>query len=151
MNDRLSIRPANREDLEVVLTLCALHAQYEKLPFKRNGQAKRLETGLFAGQPKLHCLLAEIEQQVVGYATFMKQYATWEAAEYLYLDCLFVQEQFRSQGIGKKLMNHIKNSAKDMGIHVIQWQTPDFNVRAIKFYHSLGAIAKKKERFFLTT
>jgi hypothetical protein len=31
----------------------------------------------------------------------------------------------------------------------IQWQTPDFNKRAIKFYERIGGISKSKERYFL--
>ena len=31
----------------------------------------------------------------------------------------------------------------------IQWQTPEFNKRAIKFYDRIGAQSKSKMRYFL--
>ena len=80
----------------------------------------------------------------------MKQYSTWDAKEYLYMDCLFLFEEYRGLGIGEELVNTMKEFGRKEDIDLIQWQTPDFNVRAIKFYRRLGASSKSKERFFLT-
>ena len=59
-----------------------------------------------------------------------------------------MREEARSQGIGAALMDHVKAEAKKLGCEVIQWQTPEFNTRAIKFYKRIGGKALKKERFF---
>jgi hypothetical protein len=32
---------------------------------------------------------------------------------------------------------------------MLQWQTPVFNEKAIRFYHRMGATSKDKVRFFL--
>lgn len=79
----------------------------------------------------------------------MKQYSTWNAAEYLYMDCLFLDDKYRSNGIGVALVNEMKKFGKENDITGIQWQTPDFNERAIKFYKKIGATSLSKERFFL--
>ncbi len=150
MIKKVQIRSVLLEDLEKVLQLCVLHAAYEQLPYQHNGQKERLKKDLFSEAPRLYCLVAVSNAEVVAYATYMKQYATWEAGEYLYLDCLFVLENFRSQGIGKRLMSRIKEEAQKMNCSLVQWQTPNFNERAMRFYYRLGAISKSKERFFLT-
>lgn len=47
------------------------------------------------------------------------------------------------------IMNHMKEFGRQQNIYLIQWQTPDFKARAIKFYKRIGATSKLKERFFL--
>ena len=80
----------------------------------------------------------------------MSQFSTWDAAFYMYLDCLFLGENIRGNGIGKKLIERIKVEAKKNNCNTIQWQTPQSNVQAIRFYRSIGAVSKSKKRFFLT-
>ncbi len=79
----------------------------------------------------------------------MKQFSTWDAEHYIYMDCLFLNENWRGFSLGEKLVDIIKEEARKLGCSLIQWQTPDFNIRAIKFYNRIGATYKTKERFFL--
>ena len=79
----------------------------------------------------------------------MKQFSTWDAQYYVYMDCLFMQEAARGFGIGEKLVNKMKEESRKSGCDLIQWQTPEFNERAIKFYKRIGAASKSKERFYL--
>ena len=92
--------------------------------------------------------MAECNDNLVGYATFTKQFSTWDAAFYLYLDCLFLKEEVRGKGAGRQLMDKVKDDAREENCKLIQWQTPDFNTSAIQFYQKLGAVSKTKERFF---
>ena len=143
------IRFAIPKDIHQILELCELHAVYEKASYSRKGKAKQLEADLFGPHPKLYCLVAEQHDGLIAYATYMKQYATWDAAEYFYMVCLFVQELARGYGIGERLVDKIKEEGKKLGCYLIQWQTPQFNTRAMKFYKRIGATSKSKERFFL--
>lgn len=143
------IRPVKKEELPQIIGLCEAHAAYEQLSFARNGQEERLQKVLFGAEPTLYCLVVEADQKLLAYATYLKQYATWDAAEYLYLDCLFVSETARNQGIGARLMEKIKQEAVRLNCSLIQWQTPTFNTGAIRFYERMGATKKTKERFFL--
>ena len=79
----------------------------------------------------------------------MKQFSTWDSDFYIYMDCLFLMEESRGFGIGEKLIAKIKQEGQNIKCNHIQWQTPDFNVRAIKFYNRTGAMSKTKKRFFL--
>ena len=87
--------------------------------------------------------------QIAGYATYMKQYATWDAREYLYLDCLYISESYRSEGIGRQLIDQVQVESRKHGCDLMQWQTPSFNKDAMRFYYRIGAESKSKERFFL--
>ncbi len=145
----LIIRPIKRAEINELINLCELHAAYEKATYDRTGKSELIEAQLFKESPSAFCIVAEMGPQLAGYATFMKQFSTWDASYYIYMDCLFLKEEFRGNRIGEKLIDQIKNDAKNLGCSLIQWQSPDFNHRAIKFYHRIGATSKAKERFFL--
>jgi GNAT superfamily N-acetyltransferase len=143
------IRFATLQDLSALVELCALHATYEQSDYSNEGKAEALRQQLFNVHPALYCLVVEENEQLIGYATYMKQFSTWEASFYIYMDCLFMKETARNKGIGQQLVERIQLEGAKLGCTLIQWQTPDFNHRAIQFYHRIGATAKSKERFFL--
>lgn len=149
MKEQTKIRFAEPEDIQQIIELCEAHAHFEKAEYHKNGKVEQLTIDLFSKNPKLYCLVVENEEQLIGYATYMKQYTTWDACEYIYMDCLFVKEFARGMRIGEQLIKKIQKEAKLFGCNLIQWQTPDFNTRAIKFYNRIGATSKSKERFFL--
>ena len=146
---KITIRVAGLDDVKGLVELCELHAIYEKSDYVSDGKEEALKQHLFGEQPALFCLVATEEEELVGYATFMKQFSTWDAGFYIYMDCLFLKKAARGFGIGEKLVDKIKEEGKKMGCNLVQWQTPDFNKRAMKFYERIGASAKSKERYFL--
>jgi GNAT superfamily N-acetyltransferase len=144
-----TLRYAELEDLVHLIGLCADHAAYEQSPYDSSGKAERLGRFLFSDAPELFCLVVECEGAIVGYATFMKEFSTWDADYYVHMDCLFLREPYRHQGIGKRLIQRIVQFARHKGISRIQWQTPASNGAAIRFYDSLGATSLAKQRFFM--
>lgn len=149
MINKPKIRFVEKEDLEELVALCELHAQFEKSGFNRDNKVINLSHHLFSDNPALYCLVVEWQSKLIGYATYMKQFSTWEAEYYVYMDCLFLKEEARGFGIGEQLIERIKEETSEMGCSLIQWQTPDFNTRAMKFYDRIGANSKTKERYFL--
>jgi GNAT superfamily N-acetyltransferase len=146
---RMEIRFAKKKDLLQIIDLCKEHAEYEQTEYESKNKSKLLSEFLFGQNPSLKCLVAEQENSIVAYATFMKQFSTWKSDFYIYLDCLFLKENTRRKGLGGLLMEEIKEYAKLEKCKVIQWQTPVFNKKAIDFYHKIGGISKTKERFYL--
>lgn len=143
------IRNAAPKDIDEIINLCAEHAEFEKAEFSSFKKAEKLAEYLFATNPPVFCLVVEGENKLLGYTTFMPEFSTWDADYYVYMDCLFLRSQARSLGIGGQLIKEIAKFAKSRNIQQIQWHTPDFNERAIKFYHRIGANSKEKTRFYL--
>ena len=143
------IRNANPEDIDAIIKLCIEHALYEQVIYSPDDKAEKLAEMLFNHYPQLHCLLAESENAIIGYATFSKECSTWNADFYIHMDCLYLKEQYRGHGIGETLLNKITEFGKQIHAHHIEWQTPVFNERAIKFYNRIGASSKEKLRFTL--
>ncbi|MEP1032977.1 GNAT family N-acetyltransferase [Ekhidna sp.] len=142
------IRRAEERDINQLLALCALHAAYEKCTYDVRGKKENLLVQLFENPKNLQCIVVENQGKLNGYVTFIKQYSTWDADYYVYLDCIYLKEELRGQGVGSKLMQMVKSYAEQEDCFQIQWQTPDFNKQAIDFYKKLGAVAKTKQRFF---
>ena len=144
----MKIRFAEKKDIEQLVKLCELHAIYENATYNTKNKTALLTKYLFDKKDVLKCLVVENKEEIVGYTTFMKQFSTWDTSFYIYLDCLFFIENVRGNGLGTLLMNEIKKFAQQENCNEIQWQTPDFNTKAIQFYQKIGAISKTKERFY---
>ncbi len=143
----MKIRFAKENDLKQIIVLCGKHALFEKTEYNPKNKAELLAKHLFNSSNTIKCLVVELNNDILGYATFIKQFSTWDANFYIYLDCLYLEENIRSQGVGRQLMNQIKTYAQSQNCDSIQWQTPDFNKRAINFYNKIGGVSKAKERF----
>ncbi|SDZ65377.1 Acetyltransferase (GNAT) family protein [Asanoa ishikariensis] len=101
--------------------------------------------------PRLHCLVAEVRGEVVGYATCALEMSTWAGREYLHMDCLFLRDGYRGAGLGAQLVDAVLAVARHFGVAAAEWQTPPWNAGAVRFYERLGGRARPKVRFTLTT
>lgn len=147
----MTVRHARPEDLERVAELAAEHAAYEKAAPPRPDLVAALHRLLFGTPaPRLRCLVAELpDTTLAGYATCAPELSTWSAAEYLHMDCLYLTESARGHGLGALLMSAVRAEARALGLPHVEWQTPDWNTSAMRFYDRLGATAKPKARYTL--
>jgi GNAT superfamily N-acetyltransferase len=133
-----------------LLELIAEHAAYEKAVSAPGGSAANLSKLLFSDPARLHALVADTPaRRLVGYATWSLEVSTWQATEYAHIDCLYLRERARGFGIGQQLIAAVADEARRAGAREVQWQTPDWNDGAIRFYERLGAHHSSKQRFTL--
>lgn len=145
-----SIRNCEIADLPKLVVLCQKHAEFEKADFSPEGKEEKLKEAIFSKNPKLFCLVVAAKETIVGYVSYTFDFSTWDAATFMYMDCLFLEEEARSFGIGEVLIEKLKEIATENNCINIQWQTPEFNTRAIKFYNRIDAKGKDKVRFTLS-
>ncbi|MFF4820575.1 GNAT family N-acetyltransferase [Kitasatospora sp. NPDC001309] len=146
-----TIRPATPADLPALARLCADHAAHERAEPVPADLAARLAPALFAARPRAWCLVVDHGGELTGYASFSREFSTWQAADYVHLDCLFVTEAHRGGGWGRALLDAVRDAAAALGAAQLQWQTPAWNTDAIRFYHRTGALSPPKARFSLPT
>ncbi|MBX2873024.1 MAG: GNAT family N-acetyltransferase [Saprospiraceae bacterium] len=142
------IRPLRQTDLPQLLRLCQAHAAFEDCAFDPRGKIEAWRRYLLANDGEISCWVVEHKEALIGYASFVKQFSTWDARYYLYLDCLYLDSTSRGLGLGKQIMQRIKDYGRAHQCVEIQWQTPSANETAIRFYRALGAKSKSKARFF---
>ncbi len=143
------IRKIEISDLPRLVELCEKHAAYEMANYDTHGKVDALERAIFSDNKKLHCFVVEHQSKLIGYFTYTFDFSTWDAKEFLYLDCLYLEPDYRGLKIGERIFDDLKQVALNRDCVNIQWQTPDLNVRAIKFYNRIGGTGKGKVRFFI--
>lgn len=135
----LTIRPATKEDVPLILEFIRLLAEYEREPQAAIATAADLlRDGFETSQPKFRVVLAEWDGAPAGFAFYFFNYSTWMGKPGLYLEDLFVKIEFRGKGIGKALMQHLAKIALAENCYGMRWQVLDWNTPAIDFYDSLG-------------
>jgi len=144
------IRNCIESEIDHLIALCKERAEYEKIPYSAVGKKDRLYQALFSNHKNVYCLVVESKGIIVGYATYTFDYSTWDAGEFINLDCLYLQSDYRNLGIGQLLFNKIRDVGKSRGCVSMQWHTPDFNDGAIKFYQRNGALGRLKMRFSIS-
>ena len=143
------IRKCERGDLPRVVELCRNHAEYEQESYNAEGKLALLDKALFDDNPQLHCYLVEADALIKGYFTYTYDFSTWDAQKFIYLDCLYLEPEIRSLGIGEKIIKMLKQIAMSNHCLNMQWQTPNFNTRAVNFYKRVGGLGKEKVRFVM--
>ncbi len=147
---KYSIRAIKPGDVDELLVLLQEHALFERADFQPNGKKEKLTTAIFNPSPKLYCWVVETDTGLNGFATYTIDYSTWDAANFIYLDCLFLRAVCRGMGIGSEIISRLKDRAIAENCVAIQWQTPPFNKDAINFYLKKQAQSSQKVRFKLS-
>ena len=145
----MRVRRVERADLEELTALFEDHAAYENLSFEGHGRRRELERLIFGKPPRIFGWIAEYGGEVAGYMTATIDHSTWNAAPFVYMDCLYLRGEFRGRGLGWGLMRELAAFARQRGCREMQWHTPPDNALGIGFYRRIGARELPKTRFFL--
>ena len=92
----------------------------------------------FGKNPLFKCIVAEIENQIVGMALFYPRYSTWRGPT-IHLEDLIVKEKWKSNGIGRALYKEFIQYAFSQKVRRVEWVVLDWNKNAIDFYNISGA------------
>jgi GNAT superfamily N-acetyltransferase len=140
----LKLRAARRDDVGTILKLIRGLAEYEQEPQAVLATEEDLLRDGFGEQPRFHCILAEWNGVVAGFALYFHNYSTWKGQPGIFLEDLFVWPEYRKQGIGKALLLEVARIAVLENCGRYEWLVLDWNLPAIEFYESLGARQMRK-------
>lgn len=136
----MNIRPITKDDFSDVLQLINELAHFENEPdavaVTVNELSRDYESGLF------DCLIATLNDHVVGMALYYHRYSTWKGKT-IHLEDLIVTESARGKGIGKALLDALIAIAKEEKVRRLEWCVLDWNTDAIAFYEKTGAAVLK--------
>ncbi len=135
---KITIRQSEKEDMPKVLEYIQELATYEKAPEEMVNTVEDLEKNGFGDNKVFDCIVAEVENIVVGFALYYTGYSTWKGRT-LYLEDFLVSEDYRGKGIGKLLFNQVILEAKKRNMKRMDWQVIDWNKPAINFYNKYNA------------
>ncbi|MCL5066856.1 MAG: GNAT family N-acetyltransferase [Thaumarchaeota archaeon] len=145
MND-LVIRRATKKDSQGFLKLLVSLANFEHLKSPSSAAKKRILRDVFS--KKINLFIASIDSTAVGYALYFYTYSSFLAKPTLYLEDIFVLQDFRGQGVGKQLFLKCAREAVKQGCGRMEWSVLTWNRNAIRFYEKLGAKRLKEWYYY---
>jgi len=128
------IRKGEEKDFPQILALIKELALFEKASFEVTNTVKRMqkEKELF------HFFVAENNDEIIGMVLYFFAYFTWKGKS-LYLDDLYIKEEYRGNKIGSKLLRKVFEEADKQDVDRLRWQVLEWNHPAIDLYKKIGA------------
>jgi GNAT superfamily N-acetyltransferase len=138
MINMIELRRATQDDIPSILELVNALAVFEKAPEEVTATVQDYIENGFGTNPIFSCFLAYYNGQLAGFSLWYYRFSTWKGKR-LYLEDLYVKDDYRGKGIGKQLIEACIEEAKNTNCTGMMWQVLDWNTPAIEFYKRYNA------------
>lgn len=132
-----SIRQAQPEESYIIMDLVIQLAEFENSTKDLISNPEKLAVSIENGLSEAY--FAELDGNIIGLAFLSRIFSTFMGTDSYYLQDLFILENYRSQGYGKKLLEFVLQLADKNGYRRVFWETQASNTKAQDFYNKLGA------------
>ncbi len=130
----ITIRKAVEADFTEVLEMIKALAAFEG----HDGEVTNSVEQMRAEQEHFRCVVAEADGAIVGMALWFFYYESW-VGRILFLNDMWIKEEYRNKGIGSELMQKIFDAAKEERCKMVRCQVYSWNTPALELYKKLGA------------
>ena len=137
MNE-LTFRFAQEDDCEKILGFIRALAKYEKMESEVVATPELLREWIFEKQ-KAEVIFPMVDGCEIGFALFFHNFSTVLGRAGLYLEDLYILEEYRGRGYGKATLRELARIAQTRGCGRLEWWCLDWNKPSIDFYRALGA------------
>lgn len=134
----LNIRLVKEGEAGLVLHFIKGIAEYEKMSDCVVATEEGLNKALFENHD-CNALIVEYEEKPIGFALFFHTFSTFVGRTNLYLEDIFIYEEYRGKGIGKEIFRALNQVALEEGCQRFEWVCLNWNTPSINFYKSMGA------------
>lgn len=136
---KLSLREATEEDLGFVYRFVQELARFESLEHEMRMSEDDCWNMFFSSQANAKALLAFWDGKPAGFSVYYFNVSTFMGRRGLYVEDLYVKDEFRGRGIGSLLFIKLAQIARSHGCFRMQWMALDWNYKAHSFYRKLGS------------
>lgn len=134
------IKSATESDVPIIFSFVKKLAHYERLSHEVVATEELLRENLFGKRRTAEVAIGYLDAKPVGFVLFFYNYSTFLGKPGLYIEDLFVDEEYRGRGYGRALLLHVARLAKERDCGRLEWSVLDWNQTAIDFYKKLGAL-----------
>jgi GNAT superfamily N-acetyltransferase len=151
----MKVKAATPNDVAVIFSFIQKKAEFDRNigAFSKVLQTSedKIRKTLFGKMPFSYVLFAEFSGLEIGFALYGFRYSSFMGQPSIWLDDLYINEDWRSQGAGAVLMDHLAQIAKENDCTHLAWNADARNTRGLGFYNRLGAeiIEQHGNRCFL--
>ena len=133
----ISIRQAEQADIPSLTALLKILFSIEK-DFIFNEVKQRKSLQKLIGNERCSVLVAEHAGNIIGMCTGQLTVSTAEGGPALLVEDVVVAEDWRSKGVGSRLMDEMSRWALQAGVSRLQLLADRTNSRALGFYMNTG-------------
>lgn len=137
-NNNFILREAKESDCSVILDLIYGIAKYEKMTDQVTASVESLHDSLFVKE-RAKVILAYEDDKAIGYMLYFFNYSTFTGGANIYLEDLFIYEEYRHKGYGKQMLKLLAKIALKNNAKRIDWVCLDWNKPSLDFYKSINA------------
>jgi GNAT superfamily N-acetyltransferase len=139
VTEKLTIRPARRDDVPAVVAMVHELADFEHAADRCRLSVEQLSEALFGERPALYGHVAvDADDVPLGVALWFLNFSTWEGTHGVYLEDLYVRPAARGTGAGGALLATLAALCVERGYQRMEWVMLDWNPAAA-FYDAIGA------------
>jgi GNAT superfamily N-acetyltransferase len=144
LNAPIKVRAALPVDAPALLELMRALAVFEDYIEAFRLDERELMARAFSDNPQCRIFVAEVEDQLAGYAVLLEIPFTFDLRPTLVLKELYIAEAFRSEGLGKALLQKVAQWATTRDAGRLKWDVLVGNKNAEAFYQRLGGQPESK-------
>jgi GNAT superfamily N-acetyltransferase len=132
------IRPAQPGDESAIVAMIYGLAEFEEAVEQCTVTESQITAALFGPEPSASCHLAEVDGEPAAVAVWFRNFSTWDGAAGIYLEDLFVRDEFRRRGLARALLATLAQECVEHGYSRLSWAVLDWNSPAIALYDAVG-------------
>lgn len=136
--DNFRIVKAKKKDAGIILDLIKEIASYEHMENDVCATVKSIKKSIFKDK-RAFVSLAMLNDKVIGYILYFYNYSTFTGSCNIYLEDIYLKEEYRHNGFGKEMFKYLATEAKKINAKRIDFVCLDWNEPSLKFYNKLGA------------
>lgn len=150
MSSPATLRLADPSSLDQLLPLFREYqAHYSALTSATESQTRHFLTEVISHPQSGAVVLAEVDGQIVGFASAFFTVSGVIAERMLHLGDLYVAPSQRRRGIATQLVDEVARLAQRNGIRLVRWLSVASNTELNSWYSSLGATGGEFRLFLL--
>ena len=130
------IRKIRQEDREIVIDM--MRRFYNSPALITNGSEEIFANNVdncLINSPYLEGYVFVVEDKVIGYGMLAKSFSTEFGSECIWIEDIYLEEEYRGQGIGSKFIQYVKDTYSDK---ILRLEAESDNAKAITTYEKNG-------------
>lgn len=144
----LKINKTTLSDIPHILAMLREFAGQTNLAEYCKVTEESLQNAMFGENAFVQGLIAFADETPIAYAIFFPHFSSFKGQRSIYLEDIYIKPEFRSFGIGEKMIRKIAKIGKTQNASRIDFQVSDSNKKAINFYKKLGAVYSEDDIHF---
>jgi GNAT superfamily N-acetyltransferase len=138
MSESARIEKVEGANVHHLIHLIGQLAEFESLTPPDAEAMERLARDATTDRKLFDASIALVGDRAVGYVIYYFTYSTFLARPTLFLEDIFVTEEYRKKGVGRDLFRYCVNEARTRRCGRMEWAVLTWNKDAIDFYEKLG-------------